>query len=182
MRRMAEIEYEWQRTAARIEADIAKLEAGAMIMGEREMAAEYGVAISTVRRAVKDLRERGLLVTLPHRGTFVARSLAGCTAQHPIGPRRIRLASPGMTDVPPPRQLPGGIDYVYARLADDIAERIRSGEFLPGTRLPGRGPLAAEYGVAELTVRRAVRELEGRGLVLRAGAKGALVIGHIEGT
>lgn len=71
---MAEITYVWQQVAARIEQEIADgtLSPGAMLMGERAMAEHYGVAITTVRRAVRDLRERGLLVTLPAKGTFVA--------------------------------------------------------------------------------------------------------------
>lgn len=71
---MAEITYVWQQVAARIEQEITDgvLPPGAMIMGERAMAEEYGVAITTVRRAVRDLRERGVLVTLPAKGTFVA--------------------------------------------------------------------------------------------------------------
>ena len=70
-----EIGYEWQRVAGDIERQIADgaLAPGAMLRGERAMAEEYGVAISTVRRAVRDLRERGLLVTLPAKGTYVAR-------------------------------------------------------------------------------------------------------------
>lgn len=87
-------------------------------------------------------------------------------------------------DSPPRRPLPPGIAYVYALLAGDLQERIRAGEFRPGTRLPGRGVLAAEYGVAELTVRRAVQELEERGAVRRTGSRGALVLGpgHRPGT
>ncbi len=75
MRCMAEIGYEWQRVAADIERRIAsgELPPGSMLRGERAMAEEYGVAIGTVRRAVKDLRERGIVVTLPAKGTFVAR-------------------------------------------------------------------------------------------------------------
>lgn len=71
---MAEIGYEWQRVAATIEAEIADgtLPPGAMLLGERAMAEQYGVAISTVRRAVRDLRERRIVVTLPAKGTFVA--------------------------------------------------------------------------------------------------------------
>jgi GntR family transcriptional regulator len=71
---MAEIGYEWERVAALVEAQIAsgELPPGAMLRGERAMAEEHGVAISTVRRAVRDLRERGIVVTLPHKGTFVA--------------------------------------------------------------------------------------------------------------
>jgi DNA-binding GntR family transcriptional regulator len=69
-----EIGYEWQRVAGDIERQIADgaLAPGAMLMGERAMAEEFGVAISTVRRAVKDLRDRGVVVTLPAKGTFVA--------------------------------------------------------------------------------------------------------------
>lgn len=70
---MAEIGYEWERVAREIEELIGagRLPAGAMLRGERAMAEEYGVSIDTVRRAVKDLRARGLVVTLPHKGTFV---------------------------------------------------------------------------------------------------------------
>lgn len=76
MRHMAEIGYVWQQVAARIEAEIADgtLPPGAMLMGERAMAEEYGVAIGTVRRAMEDLRDRGLIVTLPHKGTYVRRA------------------------------------------------------------------------------------------------------------
>lgn len=71
---MADIGYTWERVAAAIEADIASgaLPAGSMLRGERAMAEQHGVSVSTVRRAVRDLRGRGLLVTLPHKGTFVA--------------------------------------------------------------------------------------------------------------
>ncbi len=74
VRPMAEVSYEWQRVAARIEQEIADgtLPPGAMLRGERAMAEEYGVAIGTVRRAVRDLRDRGIVVTLPAKGTFVA--------------------------------------------------------------------------------------------------------------
>lgn len=70
-----EIGYVWQRVAADIEDRIAsgELPPGSMIRGERAMAEEYGVAIATIRRAVRDLRERGVLVTLPAKGTFVAK-------------------------------------------------------------------------------------------------------------
>jgi DNA-binding GntR family transcriptional regulator len=84
------------------------------------------------------------------------------------------------TDDSPPRPLPGGIGYVFMQLADDLEARIRAGEFPPGSRLPGRTRLAADYGVAEMTARRAIEELEARGLVLRDAARGALVLraGH----
>ena len=91
MRHMAEVSYEWQRVAARIEQEIADgtLPPGAMLRGERSMAEEYGVAIGTMRRAVRDLRERGLVVTLPHKGTYVTERLPDV----PLSVRMHRAAS-----------------------------------------------------------------------------------------
>jgi DNA-binding GntR family transcriptional regulator len=43
-----------------------------MLPNEREMVPEYGVSIDTVRRAVAELRARGLVVTFPSKGTYVA--------------------------------------------------------------------------------------------------------------
>ncbi|GGK60966.1 hypothetical protein Sme01_02520 [Sphaerisporangium melleum] len=55
--------------AARIRAG--ELGPGARLPGERAMAEEYGVALGTIRRAVEELRDRGYLVTLPAKGTFI---------------------------------------------------------------------------------------------------------------
>jgi DNA-binding GntR family transcriptional regulator len=38
---------------------------------ERDLAAEYGVAYGTIRRAMEVLRERGLVESVHGRGTFV---------------------------------------------------------------------------------------------------------------
>jgi GntR family transcriptional regulator len=45
---------------------------GAMLPCERSLAAEHGIAVGTARRAIRLLRERGLVITLPSKGTFVA--------------------------------------------------------------------------------------------------------------
>ena len=55
--------------AARIEAG--ELAAGARLPAERDLAADYQIAVGTARRAVEELRDRGLVVTLPAKGTFV---------------------------------------------------------------------------------------------------------------
>jgi DNA-binding GntR family transcriptional regulator len=70
---------------------------------------------------------------------------------------------------------PDKIAYVYMQLADHIADRIAKGDLRPGARLLGERDLAAEYGVANLTARRAVRELRERGLVVTLPAKGTFV-------
>ena len=38
---------------------------------ERDLAESYGVAVGTVRQALDELRRRGLVATLPAKGTFV---------------------------------------------------------------------------------------------------------------
>lgn len=70
-----------------------------------------------------------------------------------------------------------GPAYVYARLADHVAARIGAGELEPGARLPSERDLAAEYGVALGTARRAIQELRDRGLVVTLPAKGTFVAG-----
>lgn len=40
-------------------------------VAERSLAAEYGTAYTTVRRATEVLRERGVILTVHGRGTFV---------------------------------------------------------------------------------------------------------------
>ncbi|MVO86648.1 GntR family transcriptional regulator [Streptomyces sp. p1417] len=66
-------QYEYVKLADRIAAEIksGKLAPGAALPGERAMTEIYGVSIGTVRRAVRELRERGLVATLPAKGTFV---------------------------------------------------------------------------------------------------------------
>lgn len=66
-------QYEYVKLADRIAAEISsgKLPAGAALPGERAMTEIYRVSIGTVRRAVRELRERGLVATLPAKGTFV---------------------------------------------------------------------------------------------------------------
>src|SRR5579872_7144776 len=48
-----------------------ELQAGARLTAERELARDLGVAYDTVRRAAVLLRERGLIVTVHGRGTYV---------------------------------------------------------------------------------------------------------------
>lgn len=45
---------------------------GSRLPSERELASNLGVAYDTIRRATALLRERGLIVTVHGRGTYVA--------------------------------------------------------------------------------------------------------------
>ena len=60
---------------------------------------------------------------------------------------------------------------VYAALR----ERILHGEFEPGEKLPRYLELAAEFGVAPMTVRQVLGHLEEEGLVLRRPGRGTFV-------
>jgi DNA-binding GntR family transcriptional regulator len=105
---------------------------------------------------------------------------------HPGLAGRTRVASPAMNEDGEvrPRIITGGAAYIYAQVADDIKHRIDAGEWGLSGQLPSREVLAAEYGVAERTVRRAMRELEERGAVEIVPSKGVFVTraGHRPGT
>jgi len=47
------------------------LQPGHKLPAERDLAAQIGVGYMTVRRAMRELRERGLIITVVGRGTFV---------------------------------------------------------------------------------------------------------------
>lgn len=57
--------------AARIESG--EIAVGSRLPAERELGLEYGVSIDTSRRAVRTLRDRGMVATLPQKGTYVIR-------------------------------------------------------------------------------------------------------------
>jgi GntR family transcriptional regulator len=69
--------------------------------------------------------------------------------------------------------------YVYVRLADHIEARIRAGELSLGRRLPPEREQAAEYGVAYMTVRRAMKELRERGLIKTVVGRGTYVVDEL---
>ena len=109
--------YVYMRVANHIAARIAAgdLPAGARLPAERDLAAEYAVAIGTARRAVLELRDRGLVVTLPGKGTYVVSPPKGMSEARSLRPRA------------------GGN---CVRVADWIESRIKSGELKPDARLP----------------------------------------------
>jgi GntR family transcriptional regulator len=65
--------YIYERMAAHLAARIEEgdLPANRPLPAERRLADEYGVSLGTARRATELLRERGLVVTLRSKGTFV---------------------------------------------------------------------------------------------------------------
>src|SRR5262249_30370163 len=64
---------------------------------------------------------------------------------------------------------------LYAQLIDHFRRLISEGELQPGDRFPAELDLMKQYGVARITVRRAMSELVREGLLERARAKGTFV-------
>lgn len=55
-------------------------------------------------------------------------------------------------------------EYPYERVTRDLRRRIRAGEFLPGSRVPSRAALCAEYDVSDTVVGAVMRTLRAEGL------------------
>ncbi len=63
----------------------------------------------------------------------------------------------------------------YREIADDITDRIRSGEYPPGERIPSYSQLAEIYSVSVSTAQRGVGLLQDRRLVVGAQGRGLFV-------
>lgn len=64
---------------------------------------------------------------------------------------------------------------LYQRVFGVLHQRIQSGRYRAGHRLPTEQELVAEFGVSKATVRQAVGELVRRGLVIRQQGRGTYV-------
>jgi len=64
---------------------------------------------------------------------------------------------------------------IEGRIRGDIEARIRSGEWLPGTRIPFEHQLVVEYGCARATVNKALSRLAREGLIERRRRAGSFV-------
>lgn len=53
----------------------------------------------------------------------------------------------------------------WAQIADGIRARIRSGELVPGDKLPSTSQLCLEHGVSAIVVRQAINTLKAEGFV-----------------
>jgi GntR family transcriptional regulator len=64
----------------------------------------------------------------------------------------------------------------YARVANDLMERIAAGEYPIGSLLPKEVDLSVEYGISRHTMREALRRLDEAGLVSRRRRAGTEVL------
>ncbi|MFE4055579.1 GntR family transcriptional regulator [Streptomyces sp. NPDC059096] len=63
----------------------------------------------------------------------------------------------------------------YQRIVQDVRDKIRSGRWTAGTKLPSTRELAEEYSVAAGTVQRALAELRTAGLIYSHQGRGSFV-------
>ncbi len=71
------IKHVYEQVADTIAARIAAGQYPVKLCSERDLAEEFGVSYITVRHTMAILRERGLIVSIHGRGTFVASALDG---------------------------------------------------------------------------------------------------------
>lgn len=60
----------------------------------------------------------------------------------------------------------------YLKIATTLADRVTSGVYPAGSRLPSGAELCREFGVSPMTMRRAISRLENQGLVFGVKGKG----------
>src|SRR5690242_539985 len=107
--------------------------AGQRLPAETEIAARFGVARDTVRRALAMLADEGMVRIVHGRGTFVVSAGAS---------------------------LPGEPKYAVVTAA--VAGQIAKGKLPVGAVVPSEAEVQAEFGVSRTTARRAFAELEAR--------------------
>ena len=68
----------------------------------------------------------------------------------------------------------------YRQIQHLIRHRIASGEYQPGTQIPSENELCRLLNVSRITLREALRELVGEGLLVKIQGKGTFVASHSE--
>ncbi|MEU8248603.1 winged helix-turn-helix domain-containing protein [Nonomuraea sp. NPDC048916] len=126
-----------------------ELSPGDPVASEAQIQQEFGVARTTARRAIRVLRDEGLIHTVQGEGTFV-----GALDQAPRAPRKLPL---------------------YQHIASEVSDRIKAGEFHPRRSIPGETALVQHYDVARETVRRALALLREQGWIYTVPQRGSYV-------
>lgn len=65
--------------------------------------------------------------------------------------------------------------FLYAHVKSELRRRITSGEYAAGQRVPSESELVSAFRVSAITVRRAIRELIGEGLLIGRQGLGVFV-------
>ncbi|ASV88124.1 UTRA domain protein (plasmid) [Ochrobactrum quorumnocens] len=67
--------------------------------------------------------------------------------------------------------------HLYKKIKCEIDRRVETEEWPANFQIPSEGDLAAEFEVSQLTVRRALRELQTAGVLIRVQGRGTFVLG-----
>ncbi|MEO3858784.1 GntR family transcriptional regulator [Acrocarpospora sp. B8E8] len=121
---------------------------GELVPTETELLRAYRICRGTARRVHRELRERGLVYTVPGTGTFV-----------------------GHWGVPPlPYSMPA-----YVLIARDLVTQIQNSVYPPNRAIPTHGALSKQHEVCMGTARRAVKMLREAGWAFSCGPRGTFV-------
>lgn len=132
-----------------IKDDIAagRLEPGQALPTEGELGETHGASRLTVRRALADLREEGVIYTVRAEGSYV-----------------------GPEDAPKIRD-----PHAFETVAAAIVESLKKGEYETDEVLPSESEMTEKYNVARKTVRAALALLREQGWVYTVPAIGTFV-------
>ncbi|GAA3238276.1 GntR family transcriptional regulator [Actinocorallia longicatena] len=125
--------------------DTGELAPGSAVPSESVLADEYRVSRTTVRRALVQLEDDGLIEAKQGRGRFVS-------SEVDLGRART--------------------DKKYERVADSIRRELATGKPPAGERLEPVDDLAERFGVSTGTVRKALAVLEAEKLIAAVQSKG----------
>jgi GntR family transcriptional regulator len=64
----------------------------------------------------------------------------------------------------------------FQSISDSVIEKIKSGEFQPGDKIPSENELIKNYNVSNTTARKSLLEIENRGWAKRIKGKGTFVL------
>ena len=64
---------------------------------------------------------------------------------------------------------------LYARIKASILEAAKTGQYMPGDRLPSEQELVERFAVSRMTVNRALRELKDQGVITRVAGVGSFL-------
>jgi len=130
---------------------------GSRVPSEPTLAARFGAARNTVRRALAELQREGLIATVPGKGRIVRDQQAPSTH--------------------PEETMPG-----YQRIASVLRQQIQRGVYAADGRLPSEAALARRHRVSRETARRALANLRAEGLAIAIHGKGWFAHRDVPGT
>jgi DNA-binding GntR family transcriptional regulator len=90
-----------------------------------------------------------------------------------VNPQALKDRDPPET--PPPSQGGQSRPPAYQQIAETLAERVTSGVYPEGSRLPSGSELCDEFAVSPMTMRRALTILQDQGLVFGMRGRGTFV-------